>query len=49
MQEKKFDLEDRLVDYVCRMIDVVEALPSQGEIKGMKDFEVKTKEKDINE
>lgn len=28
MGERKFDLEDRLVDYVCRMIDVVEALPS---------------------
>ena len=27
MEEKKFDLEDRLVDYTCRMIDVVEALP----------------------
>jgi four helix bundle protein len=26
MQNKKFDLEDRLVDYTCRMIDVVEAL-----------------------
>ncbi len=24
---KIFDLEDRLVDYTCRMIDVVEALP----------------------
>ena len=22
----KFDLEDRLVDYACRMIDVVESL-----------------------
>ncbi len=28
MNERKFDLEDRLVDYVCRMIDVVEALPA---------------------
>ena len=28
MKEKKFDLEDRLVDYTCRMIDVVEALPN---------------------
>ena len=28
MQERKFDLEDRLVDYTCRMIDVVEALPT---------------------
>jgi len=27
MERKKFDLEDRLVDYACRMIDVVEALP----------------------
>lgn len=26
--EKKYDLEDRLVDYSCRMIDVVEALPN---------------------
>ncbi len=25
--EKKYDLEDRLVDFTCRMIDVVEALP----------------------
>ena len=24
---KNFDLEDRLVDYTCRMTDVVEALP----------------------
>ena len=24
----KYDLEDRLVDYTCRMIDVVEALPN---------------------
>ncbi len=28
MQNKKFDLEDRLVDYTCKMIDVVEALPN---------------------
>ena len=28
MAEKKYDLEDRLVEYSCRMIDVVEALPS---------------------
>ena len=28
MEERKFDLEDRLVDYACRMIDVVEALPN---------------------
>jgi four helix bundle protein len=27
-KEKKFDLEDRLVDFTCRMIDVVEALPN---------------------
>ncbi|MES1222903.1 MAG: four helix bundle protein [Bacteroidota bacterium] len=27
MQERKFDLEDRMVNYTCRMIDVVEALP----------------------
>src|SRR5688500_1513577 len=27
MEMKKFDLEDRLVDYACGMIDVVEALP----------------------
>lgn len=25
---KKFDLENRLVDYTCRMIDVVESLPN---------------------
>ncbi|WP_462251546.1 four helix bundle protein [Ferruginibacter sp.] len=29
MQSRKFDLEDRLVDYTCRMIDVVEALPNK--------------------
>ena len=28
MINRKFDLEDRLVDYTCRMIDVVEALPN---------------------
>ena len=28
MQSRKFDLEDRLVDYTCRMIAVVEALPN---------------------
>jgi four helix bundle protein len=28
MQNKKYDLEDRLVDCTCRMIDVVEALPN---------------------
>lgn len=27
MSNRKYDLEDRLVDYTCRMIDVVEALP----------------------
>jgi four helix bundle protein len=27
MSASKYDLEDRLVDYTCRMIDVVEALP----------------------
>lgn len=27
MDQRKFDLEDRLVDYTCRMIDVVESLP----------------------
>jgi hypothetical protein len=27
MQNKKYDLEERLVGYTCRMIDVVEALP----------------------
>jgi hypothetical protein len=25
---RKYDLEDRLVDFTCRMIDVVEALPN---------------------
>ncbi len=28
MQTRKYDLEDRFVDYTCRMIDVVEALPN---------------------
>jgi len=28
MPERKFDLEERFVDYTCRMIDVVEALPT---------------------
>ena len=28
MKNQKYDLEDRLVDYSCRMIDVVEALPN---------------------
>lgn len=27
MENRKYDLEDRLVNYSCRMIDVVEALP----------------------
>ena len=27
-QRKKYDLEDRLVEYSCRMIDVVDALPN---------------------
>ncbi|MFN2440138.1 MAG: four helix bundle protein [Chitinophagaceae bacterium] len=27
MEKPKYDLEDRLVEYTCRMIDVVEALP----------------------
>ena len=27
MGKKNFDLEDRLVDFTCRMIDVVSALP----------------------
>jgi four helix bundle protein len=26
--ERKFDLEDRLVEYTCNMIDIVEALPN---------------------
>lgn len=28
MENRKYDLEDRLVEYSCRMIDVVEALPN---------------------
>lgn len=28
MQNRKYDLEERLVDYTCRMFDVVEALPT---------------------
>ena len=28
MATLKFDLEERLVDYTCRMIDVVETLPN---------------------
>jgi four helix bundle protein len=28
MEGKKFDLEDRLVNYTCRVIDVVESLPN---------------------
>lgn len=28
METRKYDLEDRFVDYTCRMIDVVESLPS---------------------
>ena len=27
MENRKYDLEERLVEYSCRMIDVVEALP----------------------
>ena len=27
MEQRKYDLEDRLVDYTCSMIDIVEALP----------------------
>jgi four helix bundle protein len=27
MEERKFDLEDRLIDFTCRMIEVVESLP----------------------
>ena len=27
MQNRKYDLEERFVDFTCRMIDVVEALP----------------------
>lgn len=28
MADRKFDLEDRFVEFTCRMIDVVEALPN---------------------
>jgi hypothetical protein len=28
METRKYDLEDRFVDYTCRMIDVVEELPN---------------------
>lgn len=28
MEKRNFDSEDRFVDFTCRMIDVVEALPS---------------------
>ena len=28
MESRKYDLEDRLVDYTCRMIDVVQTLPN---------------------
>ena len=28
MGNRKYDLEDRLVEFTCRMIDVVEALPN---------------------
>jgi four helix bundle protein len=28
MQKRKYDLEERLVNFTCRMIDVVEALPA---------------------
>ena len=28
MEKRRFDLEDRFVDFTCRMIDVVEALPN---------------------
>ena len=28
MEKRKFDLEDRFVDFTCRMIDVVETLPN---------------------
>lgn len=27
MEERKYDLEDRFVDFTCRMIDIVETLP----------------------
>lgn len=28
MQDRVYDLEERLVNYTCTMIDVVEALPA---------------------
>lgn len=28
MEKRKFDLEDRLIDFTCRMIEVVESLPN---------------------
>lgn len=28
MQDKKFDLEDRFIDFTCHMMDVLEALPA---------------------
>ena len=28
MEQRKFDLEDRLVDYTCKMIDIVNTLPN---------------------
>jgi len=28
MQNRKYDLKERLVDYTCRIIDVLEALPA---------------------
>ena len=28
MEKRNFDLEDRFVDFTCRMIDVVAALPN---------------------
>lgn len=28
MKDRKYDLEERLIEYTCRMIDVVEALPT---------------------
>lgn len=28
MSERKYDSEDRLVDFTCRIIDVIEALPN---------------------
>jgi four helix bundle protein len=34
MEQRKFDLEDRLVDYACDMIDIVEALPAGNYIAG---------------